>query len=310
MAPPPRPPASPAAPPRAPKRRRRSGRAAREKRTSLRDGAARAARKPAFKPEMGSAFSFRWPVLDAADTGRVVERLRAAPAVARARARREAAAAAAAAARASEEGKEGAAAAAPPTGGGGDPGAAAAVSARAQRRRGLRRARQERARQRQLLAAAAAPAARAGRGAGEEEAGGGERGGVLAGLSEVMRACERGEVGAVVICRDALQPESSAAARLAQQLPALCHRHGVALCCLHRTGGSPELLGALLGLKRCIALGFRRPTAQVGAAGAAAVQGGSGGGDGGTGALEWLVQRCPPPSMPWLPKADAPPLPG
>jgi ribosomal protein L7Ae-like RNA K-turn-binding protein len=220
----------------------------RGKRKSLSDELA-SSRAVVFKAELDSPYNFRWPVLGAADSKEALLRMQRDPALAQLIGARQAAAESAAATRGRETQKRQRLSA-----DGGDEVQGQRPSADA--RKDARRAR---ARQRAEATDSAGDSADAA---------------AVLGLNAVGRALERGELCAVVVCREA------GGAGLTAHVPALCHRHGTALCALHQSVSTAQL-GAAVGLKRCAAIGFR-------------------GGDEEDGVVAWLGQRSAAPAISWL----------
>ena len=272
----------------------------RKRRKSLADELA-AKRTPAFKAELNASFNFRWPVLNEVDSGVVLLKLQDNPSLRSlaGRARQRSEATAAARAEAWERRKPpGADAAAPP------PSKKRTSQSQPDLRTETRRAsarRRDTARREAEADADPSDAL------------------PIVGLNAVGRALERGQLAAVVICRDAVLASVSTsataatdrragtssaaeAASMMAHLPAMCHRHGTALCCLARNIDTAQL-GRTVGQRRCVAIGI--PSARS---------------DAETGAVEdeddeegsselallsgWLRKRCPAPKIGWLASAD------
>ena len=258
----------------------------RAKRKSLADNMA-ARQKSAFKAELNASFNFRWPVLNEVDSGVVLLKLQDDPSIralaSRARQRSEATAAARTEAR-----KRRKLIATPDCEG--LPSQETAANLASLRKNDRRSRAEERREQAQR-----------------------DEGLPIVGLSAVGRALERGQLAAVVICRDALlcsgspsaasatgsrRREASSATtaitRMVAHIPALCHRYGTALCCLGRNVDTVQL-GRTIGQRRCVAIGIARATDVEEAVASENEQRES------YELYEWLQKRCPAPDIGWLP---------
>jgi ribosomal protein L7Ae-like RNA K-turn-binding protein len=264
-----------------------------QKRKSLADDMSGRRKSAAFKADLNAVFNFRWPVLNDVDSGVVLLKLQDDPGIralaSRATQRSDATAAMRTAAR--KRCKQ--------TGSNreGQPIVAAMAKIRKADRRSRALERQEQAQHDIRLP--------------------------IIGLSAVGRALERGELAAVVICRDSLLHSVSSGApspaagsdsgrreassvttdmaRMVAHIPGLCHRYGTALCCLSRSIDTSQF-GRTVGQRRCVAIGIARA--------------GVGGENDDTlpcddeqretfELYEWLQRRCPPPKIGWLPsRAD------
>lgn len=113
-----------------------------------------------------------------------------------------------------------------------------------------------------------------GSGKGVEKGGGRKlsvRSYVVAGINEVTKGLERGELGLVMVCRS-VQP-----ALLTDHLLLQAHRGKVPVCAMYDL--SP-LLGRIMSIKTATAVGFKKPSSKGGGGGSS---GGSSGGSGDAG---------------------------
>ena len=191
------------------------------RRSSIKEDTVKRAVKPAFKAELDSMYTFRWPVLSPAETTVVMTELQREPLLRQltqcnrsrtetSRKRRKLSVATPARVQRMTRA---------PTG-------APAGMSTGQDRQTARRQRALERTASQML---------------EREAFGAA---VVTGLNSVCRACHAGRATALVVCRDGIRPGSSAAV-MAQQLPALCVPASIVLCCLNKKTADSAMLGGV-----------------------------------------------------------------